>query len=76
MLNSNLIKWSQVCKTKKAGGLGIRALKKLNLALLGIWLWRSGDETEGLWKEVITSKYGISRDGWLLKDRSPRYYGL
>ena len=72
----HLIKWSQVCKPKKEGGLGIRALKKLNSALLGKWLWRIGDETEGLWKEVISTKYDISRNGWFVQDPSTCSSGL
>ena len=28
----HLIKWSQVCKLKKEGGLGLRSLKEMNLA--------------------------------------------
>ena len=59
----HLKKWSQVCKPKKEGGLGIRPLKEMNLALLGKWLWRIGDDSHGLWKQVISSKYDISRDG-------------
>lgn len=27
-------------------------------------LWRLGDDSAGLWKEIIISKYGASRGGW------------
>ena len=42
---SHLIKWSQVCKPKKEGGMGIRPPKEMNLAHLGKWLWRIGDDS-------------------------------
>ena len=60
----HLIKWAKVSKSKEDGGLRIRPLKETNLALLGKWLWKIGEGTEGLWKQVIFSKYDISGDGW------------
>ena len=68
--NFHLIKWVKVCISKEEGGLGIRPLKETNVALLGKWLWRIGDGTEGLWKQVIFSKYNISRDGWQVRNPS------
>ena len=32
--------WSYVCRLKNEGGLGIRDLRLINLALLGKWHWR------------------------------------
>jgi len=49
-----------VCKPREFGGLGIIDPKLFNLALLGKWIWRLGADKEGLWKEVLFSKYG----GW------------
>ena len=69
----HLIKWSQVCKSKEDGGLGIRTLKETNLALLGKWLWKIGDGSEALWKQLLFSKYGTSRDGWEVRDPMPRW---
>ncbi|XP_020252248.1 uncharacterized protein LOC109829595 [Asparagus officinalis] len=37
---SNLVKWDEVCKPKKCGGLGVKNLKVMNKALLGKWLWK------------------------------------
>lgn len=36
----HLISWSQVCKLKKDGGLGIPPIRQFNVALLRKWLWR------------------------------------
>ena len=43
---------------------------------LGKWLWRIGDESDGLWKQDIYSKYDISRDGWLVRDALPRFFAI
>ena len=50
----HLVKWSNVCKAKIFGGLGIRRLQCLNQAFLGKWLWRFSVERESLgrWRGV------------------------
>ena len=52
--------WSKVCESRKVGGLGILDLRVFNTALLGKWIWRLRTDKDGLWKEVLESKYG----GW------------
>jgi hypothetical protein len=34
------VSWGKVCKSKRDGGLGVRDLRAVNLALLGKWRWR------------------------------------
>jgi hypothetical protein len=34
------ISWNSVCKTKIAGGLGVKNLDLFNIALLAKWKWR------------------------------------
>jgi hypothetical protein len=34
------VSWTNVCKSKANGGLGIRDLRAVNLALLSKWRWR------------------------------------
>ena len=63
-----LVDWKTVCKSKLERGLGLRPVMLMNRALLGKWLWRSGNETEGLWRQLVLSKYGIIREGWEIKD--------
>jgi len=61
-----------VCEPQNAGGLGIINIKLFNVALLGKWIWRMGSSEDGLWKEVLESKYG----GWRsLKVSNPYRYG-
>ena len=52
--------WNLVSKPREFGGLGIIDPKLFNMALLGKWIWRLGSVEDGLWKEVLISKYG----GW------------
>ena len=40
---------------------GIRRIDLLNKALLAKWLWRMGSSENGLWKDVLESKYGLWR---------------
>lgn len=42
------------------GGLGIQNLKLMNKALLCKWWWKIFS-TEGLWQEVLISKYGKNK---------------
>jgi hypothetical protein len=52
----HLVKWQKVCKSKKKGGLGIKTLRKMNIALLCKWWWTL--ETENcLWHEIVRIKY-------------------
>ena len=46
------------------GGLGIRNLRRFNLALLEKWLWRLWTEKEHLWRRFIEAKYGNEWGGW------------
>jgi len=52
------VKWESICRSKEAGGLGIRNIQNFNDALLAKWKWRLGTKDNGLWKHVLESKYG------------------
>ncbi|GKV43650.1 hypothetical protein SLEP1_g50914 [Rubroshorea leprosula] len=58
----NWVSWERVCKQKEHGGLGVRDLRKFNLALMGKWWGRLATNGEGLWKKVIVGKYGGEGD--------------
>ncbi|GAU49886.1 hypothetical protein TSUD_408250 [Trifolium subterraneum] len=51
------VSWGNVCKPKNEGGLGIRDLRYVNLALLGKWRWRLLDEGQGIWRYIILARY-------------------
>lgn len=53
----HFVKWAQVCKAKEERGIGIGSLKEMNAALIRKWLWRLGDGSSGLGKQVLVSKY-------------------
>ncbi|GKV50005.1 hypothetical protein SLEP1_g56723 [Rubroshorea leprosula] len=54
----NWVKWENVCKEKQLGGLGVKDLRKFNLALLGKWWGRLVRDDKGHWGKVILEKYG------------------
>ena len=60
----HLVNWSTSCTPLSSGGLGIRNLRTFNVALLGKWLWRFGQESDALWHQVIEAKYGCDWGGW------------
>ncbi|XP_026383952.1 uncharacterized protein LOC113279473 [Papaver somniferum] len=53
----HLVKWLALTRKKKAGGLGIKILKKLNHALLTKWSWRYVVEDNALWRQIVEEKY-------------------
>jgi len=38
--------------------LEIKDTRLFNIALIGKWIWRLKIDKEGIWKEIIESKYG------------------
>ncbi|GAU38725.1 hypothetical protein TSUD_396540 [Trifolium subterraneum] len=52
------VSWSNICKPKKEGGLGIRDLRLVNNALLAKWRWRILTKGLGLWRDIILARYG------------------
>jgi hypothetical protein len=54
------VKWVDVCRPKESGGLGIRNLRFVNIALLTKWRWRLLNSKESVWKSVLLAKYGFN----------------
>ncbi|GAU10160.1 hypothetical protein TSUD_418630, partial [Trifolium subterraneum] len=52
------VSWGKVCKSKSDGGLGVRDLRAVNLALLGKWRWRLISGGVGLWRDIILARHG------------------
>jgi hypothetical protein len=57
------VKWNDICKPKREGGLGIRDLRLINLSLLAKWRWKLLSNDRDVWKDVIFAKYGLSKQG-------------
>ncbi|GAU17784.1 hypothetical protein TSUD_171730 [Trifolium subterraneum] len=53
------VRWDKVCRPKSDGGLGIRDLRVVNLALLGKWRWRLISREQGIWRDIISARYGL-----------------
>jgi hypothetical protein len=50
------MRWENICKSKKKGGLGIKNIRKMNISLLCKWWWKLEKE-KGIWQEIIKAKY-------------------
>ena len=69
----HLVNWAIVCAPLSSGGLGIKKQRIFNVALLGKWLWRFGQERDALWRQVIEVKYGCEWGGWCSSSFSGPY---
>jgi hypothetical protein len=56
----NWVKWVNVRRPLEEGGLGIRNLRILNLALLGKWGWKIRNERNDVWYKTLVNRYGLS----------------
>ncbi|GKV45492.1 hypothetical protein SLEP1_g52564 [Rubroshorea leprosula] len=69
------VSWERVCRKKECGGLGVKDLRKFNLALMGKWWGRLAKGEEGLWGKVIKGKYGVNGGQWMGWVRDGRRVG-
>ncbi|KAI5351228.1 hypothetical protein L3X38_004119 [Prunus dulcis] len=53
----HLVNWETVCKSKCAGGLGVKKAAWMNQALLAKSGWRLLQNDQGLWAKVLKAKY-------------------
>ncbi|KAE8678318.1 hypothetical protein F3Y22_tig00111427pilonHSYRG00438 [Hibiscus syriacus] len=53
------VSWSDVCKPKIEGGLGVPNLNVVNRALLEKWAWRFAIERKAVWREMLCIKYKL-----------------
>jgi hypothetical protein len=49
------IKWDEVCRSKSEGGLGVKDLQMVNLALFAKWRWRLLTDGPSLWKNLLSA---------------------
>jgi hypothetical protein len=52
------VKWTDICKPKQEGGVGIRDIRLVNLSLLAKWRWKLLTNDDEVWKNLIVAKYG------------------
>lgn len=74
----HLVACNEIKKLLYLGGLKLRSLGEMNVALQGKWLWRFMKEECVLWRILITTKFGIDKRGGLLEegqDRMRKDYG-
>ncbi|XP_058722219.1 uncharacterized protein LOC131594138 [Vicia villosa] len=50
--------WDTVCKTKEEGGLGIKNVEIMNVALISKWKWRILNENDAVWSGILKARYG------------------
>ncbi|KAL4366199.1 hypothetical protein GQ457_05G012670 [Hibiscus cannabinus] len=60
--NIHWVKWDNVVKPKKVGGLGFYDIALRNRALLNKWSWRYSFEQDKLWRKVIDAKYSMEKN--------------
>ncbi|KAK1610962.1 hypothetical protein QYE76_034635 [Lolium multiflorum] len=58
----HMVDWATVCKPKVLGGLGVMNTKSMNIALMVKWIWKLYQGAEGLWADLIRTKYLRGRD--------------
>lgn len=65
------VRWSEVCKPKSRGGLGVRGVPLVNMALLGKWKWGLLiSRGKALWRGILIARYGIRSIPFHLGGRS------
>lgn len=52
------VSWKTVCEKKEKGGLSVKDVEVLNLALLNKWKWRIMNEKDVVWFNLLRSIYG------------------
>lgn len=50
------MRWEDVFKSRKMGGLGLVDMELKNKALLKKWVWQYGNELEEFWRRIIVKK--------------------
>jgi hypothetical protein len=53
------VKWRDICRPKKDGGLGIRDVRVMNTNLLAKWRWKLLMEGDEMWMRVVKAKYCV-----------------
>ncbi|XP_058774304.1 uncharacterized mitochondrial protein AtMg00310-like [Vicia villosa] len=66
----NWVSWDTICKTREEGGLGVKNVEIMNVALLSKWKWRILTEKEAVWRDLLEARYGNVKVKVLIGDIS------
>jgi hypothetical protein len=62
------VSWDRICQPKEKGGLGIKNLALFNSSLLCKWKWRSLNDGDASWYDLLWFRYGSLTANFLLED--------
>ncbi|XP_058764653.1 uncharacterized protein LOC131638121 [Vicia villosa] len=54
----NWVSWDTVCKSREEGGLGVKNMEIMNVALLSKWKWRILTDKDAVWRDLLEVRYG------------------
>jgi hypothetical protein len=52
----HLVRWDNICKEKKKGGIGLKDLRNMNVSPFCKWWWLL-ETSEGVWQDIVHLKY-------------------
>lgn len=52
------VSWKTTCLPREKGGIGIKNIRNINLALLNKWRWRILQGFDCLWYDLLKARYG------------------
>lgn len=61
------VSWKKICSSKDQGGIGLRSLSNMNMALLAKLAWRILTVPTSVIGKVLNAKYG-GKKGWFTND--------
>lgn len=64
------VNWNTVCKSREKGGLGVKDIEMMNLALLNKWKWRIMSEQEIVLSNILIIRYRNLVFKVLIEDKS------
>jgi hypothetical protein len=62
------VSWDRICQPKEKGGLGIKNLALFNSSLLCKWKWRSLNDCDAPWHDLLRFRYGSLTANFLSED--------
>lgn len=57
------VSWTNICKPKAEGRLGVKHMDFFNKDLLCKWKWRILTERETVWRNILEARYGNLNEG-------------